>query len=385
MANIGPGQLKTPDTFVLSKPEWIAVQAYIAGALAVPTDQASLQASLPSGAPSGGFDQFNDLLAVYKTLHDHCSFWNDYTLPDSVSCAGDIVHYNEKVPIYYGALTKLLPKLEMDPPDPDAVKTFNAIVTQLSGNAQGYAAHAASVKDAMTAFATQTTTDGSAVSVVHKQYVDKLGANSDTIKKLSEQITQDKSDLDAAEAEYRQDVIIAATTATYGWFWPAGTVAAGIVAGIYGKKATDALAHANGLKAAIDTEENELHSDQILIADLTRINSGLGDISQKITDALPALELMRGLWGAIADDLKHILTVVAEDIAQAPVWVKSLGIDEAIKDWADVAAEADEYRVNAYITTTTPDKAEEAGKELAAKLGKTPTAPSLSEMTAKAA
>jgi hypothetical protein len=42
MANIGPGQLKTPDTFVLSKPEWIAVQAYIAGALAVPTDQASL-------------------------------------------------------------------------------------------------------------------------------------------------------------------------------------------------------------------------------------------------------------------------------------------------------------------------------------------------------
>jgi hypothetical protein len=322
---------------------------------------------------------------VYKTLHDHCSFWNDHTLPDSVSCAGDIVHYNEKVPIYYGALTKLLPKLEMVPPDPDAVKTFTAIVTQLSGNAQGYADHAASVKDAMTAFATQTKTDGTAVSVVHQKYVDKLGANSDTIKKLSDQITQDKSDLDAAEAEYREDVIIAATSATYAWIWPVGTIAAGTVAGIYGKRATDALARANGLKAAIDTEENELHSDQILIADLTRINSGLGDISQKIADALPALELMRGLRGAISDDLKNILTVVASDISQAPVWVKSLGIDEAISDWADVAAKADAYRVNAYITTTTPDKAEEAGKELAAKLGKTATAPPLSEMTAKAA
>jgi hypothetical protein len=385
MANIGPGQLKTPGAFVLNQPEWTAIQAYIYGALAVPTDQASLQASLPSGAPSGGFEQFNDLLAVYKTLHDHCSFWNEHTLPDSVSCASDIVHYNEKVPIYYGALTKLLPKLEMDPPDPDAVKLFNAIVTQLSNTAQGYSDHAANVKDAMTAFATQTRTDGGAVSCVHQKYVDKLGANGTTITALVAQINQSKSDLDAAEAEYRQDVIIAATSAAYAWIWPVGTIAAGIVAGIYGKKATDALAHVSGLKAGIEVEENELHSDQILIADLTRINSGLGDISQKIEAALPALELMRGLWGAIADDLKNILTVIAGNISQAPVIVKSLGIDEAIADWAKVAAEADGYRVNAYITVTTPDKAEEAGKELAATLGKTQTAPALSEMTAKAA
>src|SRR5215211_6355589 len=126
MSDIGPGKLHTQNApFVLNKPEWLAVQAYVTAALNLPQNQDTLKQTLP-GVPPGGMAQFNDLLAAYRNMHDHCSFWNDHTLPDSVACAGDIVHYNEKVPIYYGALTKLLPQLQQTPPDPEAVKQFTA-------------------------------------------------------------------------------------------------------------------------------------------------------------------------------------------------------------------------------------------------------------------
>jgi hypothetical protein len=112
MANIyqiGPAGFDTgTNVFILSTPEWLSIQCYVTGALNLPADKESLRKILPVD-PQGEIDNYNDLLAGYKDVHDHCLYWQDHTLPDSINCAADIVHYNEKVPIYYGALTKLLP------------------------------------------------------------------------------------------------------------------------------------------------------------------------------------------------------------------------------------------------------------------------------------
>ncbi len=369
MPNIGPGQLKTKGPFVLARPEWLAVQCYVTSALNLPTDQATLKSQLP-GDPPGGMDQFNDLLAAYKVMHDRCSFWNSHTLPDSVNCASDIVHYNEKVPIYYGALTKLLPKLQQNPPDPTAVAQFKAILDNLSADAKSYADHAASVKVAMTAFDTDSKTDAATIHTLHGSYQKKLGDQSPVIQQLSTQIAQDKADMKSAYDEYNHDVIVAATSAAYGWIFPVGTVAAGIVAGIYGKKATDALARARGLSSAIDTLNTELRSAAILMSDLSRINADLIDLGGKIDNAVPALDKMRGAWEGISSDLDHIRTVISDDIGKAPAIIKSLGIDEAIADWAAVAAEADQYRVNAYITVQPPAQATQSAIRMAAKIQK---------------
>src|SRR5258705_5035167 len=172
----------------------------------------------------------------------------------------------------------------------------------------------------------------------------------------------------SAYDEYNHDVIVAATAAAYAWVFPVGTIAAGIVAGIYGKKATDALARAHGLSTAIDTLNTELRSAAILMADLTRINVDLGDIGGKIDAAVPALDKMRGAWEGISSDLDNIRTVIANDIGKAPAIIKSLGIDTAIADWAAVAAEADQYRVNAYITVQPPATAARSPMVLAGKV-----------------
>jgi Bacillus haemolytic enterotoxin (HBL) len=370
MPNIGPGSLHNQSgPFVLSRPEWLAVQCYVTSAMNLPTDATTLGQRLPV-PPPGGMDQFSDLLAGYKKMNDHASFWNAHTLPDSVSCASDIVQYNEKVPIYYGAITKLLPRLQQTPPDPTAQAQLVAILQSLSDDAQRFANHAGTVRDAMTTFDTVSKADAAALQTLHDTYSQKLGDTSPQIAQLRDDIAADKADLDDAMSEYNHDVTVAATSATYAWVFPAGTVAAAVVAGVYGKKATDALARAHGDSAAIDALTAELRSAAIMVADLTRINSDIGDISTLLNAAIPVLDVMRGAWGALSDDLNGIITAITNDIANAPAILMSLGIDEAIADWASVAAEADRYRVNAYISVQPIATALAAGKTLAAAIAK---------------
>ena len=361
---IGPGELDSSDgLFNLSKPEWLTVQCYVVSSIHLPTDQESLRKGLPA-EPPGGMDQFDNLLCAYRDLHAHCRYWQDHTFQDSVNCAADIVHYNQKVPSYYGALTKLLPRLEQDPPDEMAANQFKAILNNLSGQAKIYAAHAGMVRQGMKDFAEQTAQDQFTIKSLTDDYEKKLGTESPLIEQLSQQLVTDKNALKKWQDEYHTDVIKAATTPTYGWIWPFGTIAAGIVAGIYGKKATDALKRVHGYQDAIKTLSNELQSAANLMLDLRRICSDLSDISDQLNAAVPIIQKIQGVWTAIHSDVENIMRIIDEDINQVPAIIKSLGIEEAIQAWAKVSREADAYRVNAYINVTTEEEARKAGEKI---------------------
>lgn len=361
---IGPGALDTGGgAFLLSRPEWISVQQYVEASLRLPTDKETLRQGLPA-EPPGGMDQFDDLLAAYKGMHDHCQHWRDHSLPDSVSCAADVVHYNDKVPSYYGALRKLLPELEQKSPAKAAVEQFKAILANLSGQAKVYASHAELVRQEMMTFADQSAEDHATIMPLKEAYEKQLGAESPEIERLTKQLDDDKAELAKWEKEYHDDVVKAATTPTYAWIAPFGTVAAAIVAGVYGKKATDAKSKADGYRKAISGFQDELQAATTLLMDLTSIYNDMVNISGQLKTALPVIQKIQGVWTAIHSDLDNILRIIEEDIGQAQAIIKSLGIEEAIGSWARVAHEADVYRHTAYITVTTEDEAKKAGLEL---------------------
>jgi hypothetical protein len=350
--NIGPRQIDSgTGQFILDIPGWPAAQAYVTAGMHLPTDTDDLRAQLPADPP-GGMDQFSSLVSAYALINQHCKFWNDHTLQDAVNCAADIVHYNQKVPSYYGALSKLLPGMTSNPPNAAVVTQFKAILQNLSTQAQGYADHAAAVKKGMKDFADQTAQDQLNVQPLMERFHKSLGDQSPIIKQLSDDLAADQQTLSEAQAEYEHDVIVAATSATYAWVWPVGTIAAGVVAGVYGKRATDALARVNGMKAAIGTISGQLSAAANLLLVLQSIDSQLADISTKIAAALPVLQAMQGAWTSIASDMQNILTIIDQDIGKAPAIIASLGIDNAIAAWARVAKEADVYRNTAFITVT---------------------------------
>jgi fumarate hydratase class II len=83
---------------------------------------------------------------------------------------------------------------------------------------------------------------------------------------------------------------------------------------------------------------------------INNAQSGMSAISDKLNRALPVIQKIQGVWGAIAGDLQNIVNLIKTDIQDALPIIMDLGVEAALNAWKSVGEEADQYRVNAYIT-----------------------------------
>jgi len=358
--SIGPGAIATASvtggpSFALSTTEWLAIQTYVVNALALPITLDAFRTSLGSGAPSDLSD-FQQLVNAYAAINGHVSGWQNDTFPASVSLASDIYNYAQKASIYYGAILPLAQKLVDNPNDQEAQKELTAVLGVLSQAASANRDRAAAVAAKIRAFANQTQSDQVTLSGTDgngglvKYYNDKYGTASTDVANLTKQLKDEQVILDAANAEYNHDVVVASTTPTYAWVWPFGTIAAAVVAGVYGKRATDALDTARAAQQQINSLSAQLAADAQLMIVINSAERGMYNIGSKLAAALPVIQKIQGVWGAIADDIGSIVQAIKDDIESVPPIIMNLGVQEAIGKWTDVGQEANNYRLNAYIT-----------------------------------
>ena len=358
--NIGPGAIANSSTnggpaFVLSASEWLAIQTYVVDALALPTTMDAFSKSLGPGAPTDLTD-FNQLVAAYLTIYGHVNTWQTDTFPKSVSLASDIFNYAQLAPTYYNPILPLAQKLTVNPNDQQSKDELTAILGQLATSASTYHDNAASVVAKIQDFANQTQADKVALSGtdgtggLKNYYNTKYGATSTDVTNILNQLTAEKMILDAANAEYNHDVIVAATTPTYAWVWPFGTVAAAIVAGVYGDKAVKALERVKAAQQQINNLNSTLAADAQLMIAINSVESGITNILDPLNAALPIIQKIQGVWGAISDDLNSIITLINTNIGQALPIIMNLGVQAALDAWTNVGQEANAYRLNAYIT-----------------------------------
>jgi hypothetical protein len=354
--NIGPGALQTGTTspFVLSSADWYSIQTYVFDALQLPTTLEGLRTYVKAEA-SFDMTPFQPLIDAYTLMNTHCTTWQNTTFPASVSLADDIVHYNTKVPIYYGAINTYAQKLVTNPNDTQAQAALVAILDNLSQQAATYQQNAQHVADQIQQFSVDSANDQNTLGGTDgkggliKTYNDQYGAQSAQVQELQKQLQAQQLQLKAANDAYNHDMVVAATTPTYGWIWPFGTIAAAIVAGIYGKKATDDLANARAAQDQINTIGGEIARDVNLMNAITFAEQGMGAILQALTRALPVIQKIQGAWASISSDLSNVGTIIKNDIQQAMPILMGLGVDEAISQWQQLSDEANGYRVNAYV------------------------------------
>ncbi|HEU5003916.1 MAG TPA: alpha-xenorhabdolysin family binary toxin subunit A [Actinomycetota bacterium] len=359
--SIAPGAIAVPGTeggpgFALSKPEWIAVQTFVTNGLALPTNDTEFRNSLGAGAPSSLAD-FQRLITCYQSIYGHCTTWQGDTFPKSVTLASEVYEYGtSKAPVFYPPILKEADILSKNPGDDGAKEALKAILDNLSQTAGGYATRAADVQKDIQAFADGTAADQTTLigpdgqGGLLKYYNDKYGSASAEVEALTKDIAAQRIVLQSANDEYDHDVIVAATTPTYAWVWPIGTIAAAVVAGIYGDKAVKARERAQAAQGKIDTLTDQLTADANLMTAIHSATFGLTSISGNIAAALPVIQKIQGVWGGIADDLKAIVRLIDVDIRQVPPIIMGLGVDEAMKAWFNVAQAANAYRLNAYVT-----------------------------------
>ncbi len=358
--SISPGAIAEPavaggPAFALSATEWIAIQTYAIDGLALPTTLAELKTSIGTGAPTDMSD-FAPLIAAYQGIHDHVSTWQTATYPKSVSLAGDIYDYSLKAPIYYKPILPLAEKLTANPDDQQAKDELKAILASLTASATKNHDSAAAVAGEIKTFAEQTQADKTTLSGpdgkkgLRAQYNEKYGATSKDVTNITKELAEQKTILAAANKEYNHDVVVAATTPTYAWVIGIGSTAAAIVAGIYGHRATKALERARAAQQQISALSEKLAADANLLIGLNSVDMSIGDILDPLNAALPIIQKVQGVWGAISGDLKNLVSSIDCDIAKALPDIMNLGVEEAIAAWTSVGQEADAFRVNAYVT-----------------------------------
>ncbi|MEO6700793.1 MAG: alpha-xenorhabdolysin family binary toxin subunit A [Jatrophihabitantaceae bacterium] len=350
-----PGVAGGP-AFTMSRPEWIAIQTYVTDALALPTTDDAFRKSLGKGAPADLSD-FKQLISTYGEINAHVTDWEKNIYPETVSLASDVYQYGtNKAPVFYPPILKEAAILQDHPDDEHAKAALKAILDNLKGDAQSRADRASAVATKIQGFAGETEadkvtligTDGKGGLV--KYYDDEYGSTSAEVEALTKDIDAQRVILKAADEEYDHDVVVAATSPTYAWVWPVGTIAAAVVAGIYGKRAVDALDRARAAQEKINTLSAKLAADANLLVAIHSAEIGMNTIVRDVTAALPVIQKIEGVWGGMASDLGAISAMIDNDIRNVPPIIMSLGVDEAITAWHNVALAADNYRVNAYVT-----------------------------------
>lgn len=357
-----PGDIATPGTtkgakngpeYLLAKSEWAAIQAYVNNALVLPVTDAQFRVSI--GAPSDfKLDDFQKLINCYQDINGHAKNWQDVVFPATLNLASSVYQYGtQKVPVYYPAITQVADQLAADPCSDMLKNKLKALIQNVRDSAQGYADDAKRVFGQVSDFANATLHDRDRLvgpDGLEVYYEKKYGTTSSKVKELTDQIKAETAIARGAMDEYNKDVTIAATTPTYAWIFPFGTIASAVVAGVYGSRATDALKRAREAQKMIDTLSKDLQLNANLVNYLHFATASIAQISEKLMAALPYIQTLQGAWGAMADDLGSILEIIDKDITKVPPIIASIGVNEACLAWASVAAAADAYRKNAYIS-----------------------------------
>jgi Bacillus haemolytic enterotoxin (HBL) len=355
--SLGPGTLATETTpFVLKTQDWLTIQLYVLQGMALPTTDTQFRAVM-NMTPDRNIDDFAKLITLYGAISAHTTTWQTNTYPATVALANDIVHYATQVPAYYGALNDQFAGLSKTPPDPNAVQAFTAIITRLSTEIDAFVTRATDVSAAVTDFVDQTTSDlggPTGVSTYYTYYDTEYGNESTQVTSLKEQLAAETLILDSANAEYKQDVIIASTTVTYAWVPFYGLIAAAVVAGVYGDRAVKALQRATAAQNQINTLNATIAEDANIITQLTTVKTNLTSLGTAGAAALTTLQVIQGGWNAIKSDLVNAQSIVESSLASDPSMpiLISADVQTAISQWQKLSAEADAYRLYAYVTVT---------------------------------
>jgi hypothetical protein len=266
--------------------------------------------------------------------------------------AGDIADYgHHDAPVFYGAITKIADAVNAGTlTDDKAATQIDMICTRLAKDAQANSDKVDQAMKDISSFIVQIRHDKGALAPIHARYVQEYEGQAGLITQFTQEVEDDKNLIDSFNKEYRKDVTIACTSATYAWVFPAGTIAAAVVAGVYGKRAQDALDHVHEYQDKRASTEDKLRAAILLKHDFEFANQSLDGLISDLNAAMPVLEKAKGIWGALADDLKNINATIKNNPQGVPAFIASLSVDVAIQQWKDLADAADQYRVNAYIT-----------------------------------
>lgn len=355
-------QVDGKEKLILDSSDRLNLQHYLLEGMTLPTNTDALKAAF--FLTDSMVADFNDLMKAFQSIQGHCSVFYNGAYTKSVRLASSIVEFNLSAKYYLAGISKVADDYNHGRITPEyAEQSVTALIEILLKQFGKFVQDCDEVCSGINTFLNETYQDNITMngqdgkSGLNKIYTDKYKLNTNDIMQIRNDIDETKRQLDKATEDYNYDVIVAATTPTYVWIFPFGTIPAIVVAGVYGDRATKAYKKMGELRKKIEDSCKNLDQKLAMVAGLAITCSQVQKLSALIKQAIKPIEKMKGMWIALGDDLKALRTTVKEDITSLPMVVKSMGVDKALEQWESVAKAAHDYRERAFITETSKNLA----------------------------
>jgi hypothetical protein len=307
----------------------------------------------------GAYPFFNQMLESYQKVQTTCDYFLRETFPKVVGLGNKLKNFAEAASEDGDAIFEFIVQMVKKGNIDAAITALTNLQKQATDNSN----EAANIAVVLSTYSTQLVTADAAL----KGTADRIEAD-DRVSMARITELQGGSDMVGSIAnlqllmknrqdEYDHDVIVAATTPTYAWVFPFGTIAAAIIAGVYGKKAVDALQQYEEMKQKVAGASAELQTAIAMHSIQGLADQGVTSVLKQTDVAIVQVTVVKNAWASVAGNLEDVKdklldmstdtngTVTLNDIDVIEYYAEMAG-----KKWAKLMGPINELTDNPYIS-----------------------------------
>lgn len=300
---------------------WIYLQIFATYGLRLPNTADALQTVLnltPSAA--AGYSWFGAMYEAYDKLNQASTYFFSDVFDKMTSLGSGLKSYAEDVAGQDSVFTLISSLVKpTDDSDPDPQSALD-MLSDLKKTAAKNAALAGDIKSNLGTYKAKLVDAQGKMTTVKKAVDGDDRTSQATINKLeggkdiAGSLAQIQDMINTDKDEYKHDVIVASTTPTYAWVGLLGLAAAAIVAGIYGKKATDMLDTINKLEGQFKAAQQQLKV-AISTQNTTKLaEHSLESVIKHTTIAIEKTTQVENSWNSMAAGLTYISDKVSSSM-----------------------------------------------------------------------
>jgi hypothetical protein len=295
-----------------------------------------------------------DISGAYALVRAHTKKWRDTTFPRTLVVADGIVDYAGKAPRYFDELATAGKTLDAAADGTPAYESSRnlmiAILGRLITDAQNHAAATLEVKGLVLEFRSQTMDDQTEIKKLNKKYTDEFGDASQKSQDLLKEMADIRAQISSLNDDYIKAVVTASTTPTYAWIYPAGTIAAAVVAGVFSDRAIKIKEQIARAKDQLELLTGEQKRRVELIAILRLASESTSGIEKSMGSAIAGLDKAANAWSAIAGDMANLRKTIEGLRGSFDMYFVDIPLIK--QSWHNVGVKADAYRAHAFCTVT---------------------------------
>ncbi|KAL1673918.1 hypothetical protein EV122DRAFT_293783 [Schizophyllum commune] len=362
------GLLNDANNYVLQQDSVYNLLKYAWTGVLLPTSEAEYWARVPVSdeVKSQVSGLLKPLLESYARAKGHCTTFKQTTYPSIVGLASDVYDYAQNAggktqDSFYGMSSSVVACLTLttlatsQEQKNGLVETIASLVDMQTQSIAQNIGKAQAVMQKLQEFGKQMKKDELAMRQSENAIISKLKDMVGDADELQKKLDSCREKLAAEQAELEHDKIVAATTLTYAWIPGVGTIAATVVAALYGKAAKKMAERIDELKKLIASTEDEVNNPNRadatrIIADLTAVDADLRNLHSLTIPAAGSIEEMTTTWMKIADALGTLKDLASKDPSAAEAAVAKIDQNQMVDKWNALKVAADKYRNAAFVT-----------------------------------